>query len=270
MEALLTFRAAYAARESRTLAQDVPSVRAAPAGFATGASLAVVVALGIPLAAMGPAVLVAAGVASAAGGFAMGSALRALSPTLLLGKDARARIEREVRIRAERDLRIRTAQPPTSREGLRRAAGRLVGTPAPSPFGDEPVLAARIVGAVQGRQIDDAWIAPGELRLETEPSAATERCPRVSIAWIDAEPRAPLAVGALSAEARARLDAYLFDRALEVTDGAELSILLVRHGDQLIVTGRASVRNVSDGYRGSVEVLDVLDAIVGSVEEPLR
>jgi hypothetical protein len=200
--------------------------------------------------------------------FALGSALRALSPTFLLGRDARARIDREVRLRAEQDLRIRTAQPPSSRECLHRVAGRIAGTPALSPFCDEPVLAARIVGVVQGRQIDDAWTAPGELHLETEPSMATERCPRVSIAWIDAEPRAPLAVGSLSAEARARLAAYLFDRALEVTDATELSVVLVREGDGLIVTGRASTRTVSDGYRGSVEVLDVLEAIVESAEQP--
>ena len=257
-EALLAFRASFAERESRRLARNTSSVRGAPLAFATGASIVLTVSLGIPLAALSPLAVVAVGAASATGGFALGSALRALSPRFLLGKDARRQIDREVRELAERSLPITTATPPT-RDGSVVVAGRIAGTPALSPFSDEPVLAARLVGEVQGRQIDDAWFAPGEISFDR---ASVDRRQVLSLAWIGAASPSVVLRGALAPDVRARLDAYLLERGIEVADDTPLSLTVVRVGDSVRARGTPAPRQVSDGYRGQVEVVDLVDAVI--------
>ncbi len=264
-EALLAFRAAYVERAQVRLAREASSVRAAPTAFATGASVVLTVSLGIPLAAMSPLAVVALAAASATGGFALGAALRSFSPRFLLGKDARERIAREVTSLAERSLPITTAPIPEPVEGSITVVGRIAGTPALSPFSDEPLLAARVVGEVQGRQIDDAWIAPGEISFDR---ATVERRQILSIAWIEAAPIALLSLSALSADARARLDAYLIERGLEVGDDTTLSLLVVRVGDSARVRGRPATRQISDGYRGVVDVVDVVDAVIEVAAPP--
>ena len=263
-EALLAFRASFAERQARRLARDTSSVRGAPLAFAAGASVVLTMSLGIPLAAVSPLALVAIGASSAAGGFALGSALRALSPRFLLGKDARRQIDREVRALAERSLPITTATPPT-RGGSIVVAGRIAGTPALSPFSDEPVLAARLVGEVQGRQIDDAWFAPGEISFDR---ASVDRRQILSLAWIEAASPSVVLPSALAPDLRARLDAYLLERGLEVAGDTPLSLTAVRVGDSVRVRGTPAPRQVSDGYRGQIEVVDLVDVVIELAASP--
>lgn len=259
-DALRAYRTAYVTREASALARKVPSVRRAPLAFAAGSAIVLAVPLGLPLSIVG-GVAAVAGVAAAsvAGGFALGSAIRAVAPHFLLGKDQRLGIDREVRELAERVLPMHVVHAPPAQATQTTMTGVLAGTPTTSPFGDEPLLAARLVGDVSGRVLDDAWIAPGEISFAGK---SLEHRQVLSIAWLEVPSTTTLRPGMLSREARARLDAYLLERGVEAADDTPLTLAVVRAGDSARVRGTPLRRAISDGYRGQIEIVDLADAVI--------
>ncbi len=261
-DALRAYRTAYVTREASALARKVPSVRRAPLAFAAGSAIVLAVPLGLPLSIVGGVAAVAGvAAASAAGGFALGSAIRAVAPQFLLGKDQRLGIEREVHELAERVLPMHVVHAPPAQATQRTMTGVLAGTPATSPFGDEPLLAARLVGDLSGRVLDDAWIAPGEISFVGK---SLEHRQVLSIAWLEVPSTTTLRPGMLSREARARLDAYLLERGVEAADDTLLTLAVVRAGDSARVRGTPLRRAISDGYRGQLEIVDLADAVIES------
>jgi hypothetical protein len=266
-EALHAYRTAFVAREATRLARQTPSVRRSPLAFAAGSAIVLAVPLALPLALVGGAAAFAAGtLVSAAGGYALGSAIRMASPHFLLGKAARLGIDREVREMAEQSLPVVVPAASPLAPGQVVTTAPLLGTPAPSPFGDEPVLAARLVGEVNGRKIDDAWFSPHEVFIE---GASVERRQVLSLAWIEAPAAATLQRGMLSRAASQRLDAYLLERGLEVADDTSLTVTIVRAGDLARVRGTPVPRFVSDGYREQLEIADLTDAVIEATAPPM-
>ena len=249
-----------ALHEQRYL-QRAPSVRKAPLSFALGSAATLGLSIGVPVAAGWPvagALLVAG---SFAGGGLLGLGLSRLMPRWLLGVHQKRELERELDALAAASPTVQVVRrpPPTAEQHVWE--GELAGTPEPSPFFSNAVLAARVVGRFGPLDVDDAWLAPGPLRVV--PSPAAHGPPRVEVEldpgaglWLDAEAVAePL--GSTPA-----LERYFASRGgrrgLDAGSGLALSVALFPLGARVRLAGRPARRTVSDGYRGARDVLTLL------------
>jgi len=241
------------------LLQEAPSVRAAARNFAIGVGVTVTVPLALPVFAGWPLAGLVLAASAFLGGGAVGALIARTAPRSLLGVNERDQLEAELV-----ELSARLSVPVAGRRqrstvGLETWHGRIDGVPAPSPLRDEPVLAAQLTGTYGQLTVDDAWVAPGglvfvragardgepELRIPLEPDAGL---------WLDG--RVPESLR----EIRPELESFFAARGagrpehgLEVARGL-LKVASLRPGNEVRVTGRASLRKVSDGYRGSSDV----------------
>lgn len=247
--------------EQRYLAR-APSVRNAPLTFAVGSTAVVGLSFGTALALVSPAVSVGVITGTFLGGALTGLGIARLAPRWLLGRNEKLSLARELEALAAQNPVVPAARFEGPVAGLETWAGELVGSPAPSPFAPEPVLAAHATGRYGALDVDDAWLAPGGLAIR--PEALDGGPPRVEVAldpdagiWLrtdDEDASPPL-------ELWPEIEAFFAIRGGRVEGDARatakdaLRVALLRPGDRVLVTGRPSVRQVSDGYRGSREVV---------------
>jgi hypothetical protein len=248
------------ARHERQILSGTSSVRRAPMTFALGGAAVLGPTFGLPLLFGFPlAGVVVIGSSLLVGG-AIGKTLSLLSPRSLLGVSERKELDAELARLSADGLPIEVRTPSFHRGETRE--GMLRGTAAPSPFGGEPLLAARVVGKLGMQEIDDAWIAPGPLTLRRpgarpdEPGAETP-LDLEDGAWLLAEPTEPLARDEVGPE----LDAFLEARGIRIAadgttlDRGELRVARLRPDARVEVRGLPIARTVSDGYRGATEVV---------------
>jgi hypothetical protein len=242
-----------------------PSVRKAPLHFALGAGVTLGTSFGLPLLMLNPL----AGIALAGGSFLCGAlgglAISGFAPKWLLGTAERSALAEELAQLAGDHFHARVDahySGPTA--GLETRRGTLEGTPAVSPFSPEPVLAAHVVGRYGAIDVDDVWVAPGGLRVsvpsarEGEAPSAVQLEPDVRAWWRtdeleDAPPRLPSETFDTFFAARG---ASLVGEAREQAMSG-LLVRLVRPGAAVLVLGRPSLRRVTDGYRGTRDVVEL-------------
>ncbi len=252
-------------RHERALLTKSTSVRRAPLHFALGAGGVLALPFTIPFVAVSPLLGLGVFAGSFFAGATVGAFVGAASPRWLLGKTERAGLDVELRRFAEEGLPIEVASALGMEEpGLETRAGLLRGTPLPSPFGPEPVLAARLVGKLGMQQLDDAWIAPGPFTLAAAGPRVAEADLETHIlleagAWLDSPATEPLPVDDLGPD----FDEFLEARGVRVAaDGStlgrgELKVAYLRADTFVRVTGRTALRKVADGYRGTREAVDL-------------
>jgi len=244
------------------LLQQAPSVRAASRNFAIGAGVTVTVPIALPLFAGWPVAGLVLAASAFLGGGAVGALIARTAPRSLLGVHERNQVEAELM-----ELAARLSVPVSGRHqrstvGLETWHGRIEGVPAPSPFGEEPLLAAQLTGTYGPLAVDDAWVAPGGLvfiRAGASDGEPELRIPLEADAGLWLEGRVPESLR----EIRPELESFFASRGarrpehgLEVARGL-LRVASLRPGDRVRVTGRASLRKVSDGYRGTSDVPDL-------------
>ncbi len=244
------------------LVQQAPSVRSAARNFALGAGVTVTLPLALPLMAGWPIAGLALAASAFLGGGAVGALIARTGPRSLLGKHERNRLDAELVALASRlSMRV-TGRPKPSTVGLETWQGRIDGVPAPSPFGEEPLLAAQLAGTYGLLTVDDAWVAPGGLVLVRPAARDGEPELRIPLAsdaglWLEGSTQGPLR------EIGPELESFLAARGagrpehgLEVARGL-LTVASLRPGDEVRVTGRATLRKVADGYRDTTDVPDL-------------
>jgi hypothetical protein len=251
------------ARHERRYLTHAPSVRHAPLTFAIGATAVVGFSFGLPLSMVSPALGVGVVAMTFLGGALSGLGIARLAPRWLLGKHDKLALESELEALAAADPVVGVAarhQGPMT--GFETWEGELDGTPASSPFASEPVLAARVTGRYGALDVDDAWLAPGTLRVE--PATARQGPTRVQVAL---DPAAGLWLRTEDADAspllevRPEVERFFAARGEHLYAQAHptakdlLRVAFFRPGERVRVTGRPSLRHVSDGYRGSREVV---------------